>query len=62
MPITSVKFTGDTAFSNTHESGGLYTRSTSASDDGFVVLHGRKTSDSNADHAYLAINSNEGKK
>lgn len=61
MPVTAVKFTGDTVFSNTHESGGLYTRSTSASDDGFVVLHGRKTSDSNADHAYLAINSNEGK-
>lgn len=61
MPVYTVKVTGDTAFSNVHSSGGLYTRSTNSSDDGYVVLYGRKTSDSNADHSYLNIATGEGK-
>lgn len=61
MPVYTVKVTGDTAFDNDHSSGGLYTRSTNSADDGYVVLYGRKTSDSNADHTYIAINTGEGK-
>ena len=63
MPVHTVKFTGDTAFTGTHTSGSkIYCRSTDAtSDDGTINLYGRATSGSAADYVQLNPGSNEGK-
>lgn len=63
MPVHTVKFTGDTAFTGTHTSGNkIYCRSTDAtSDDGTINLYGRATSGSAADYVQLNPGSNEGK-
>ncbi len=63
MPVHTVKFTGDTAFTGTHTSGNkIYCRSTDAtSDDGTINLYGRATSGSAADYVQLNPGTNEGK-
>jgi len=63
MPVHTVKFTGDTAFTGTHTSGSkIYCRSTDAtSDDGTINLYGRATSGSAADYVQLNPGTNEGK-
>ena len=63
MPVHTVKFSGDTAFTTAHVSGHkIYVRSTDASnDDGTITLYGRKSSDSAADYVQLNPGTGEGK-